>query len=81
MGGFRELVVWQRSKALAVRIYKLTQQGRFNSDYGLKDQVRRAAVSIPSNIAEGDERGTNKESDRFFHIAKDRWPNFKLSLK
>jgi four helix bundle protein len=70
MSGFRELKVWQRSKDLAVKVYKITQQGQFKCDYGLTDQMRRAAVSIPSNIAEGDERGTTKDAVRFFHIAK-----------
>ena len=68
--GFRELKVWQHSKDMAVYIYQLTNQGSFERDFGLKDQIRRAAVSIPSNIAEGDERNTNKESIRFFYIAK-----------
>ena len=70
MSGFRELVVWQKSKALAVATYKLTSQGAFARDFGLRDQIRRAAVSVPSNIAEGDERDTNKDSVRFLYIAK-----------
>ena len=70
MGGFKDLMVWQRSKALAVDIYQLTNQGDFSRDFALKDQMRRAAVSIPSNIAEGDERDTNRESSRFLYIAK-----------
>ena len=69
-GGFKELKVWQRGKDLAVFIYKLTDKGNFRSDYGLRDQIRRAAVSIPSNIAEGDERETDKEAVRYFYIAK-----------
>ncbi|MCX6556931.1 MAG: four helix bundle protein [Candidatus Aminicenantes bacterium] len=68
--GFRELKVWQRGKALAVKVYEISGKGRFNSDYGLREQVRRASVSIPSNIAEGDTLGTNKQSIRHFHIAK-----------
>lgn len=68
--GFRQLKVWQNSKELAVEIYKLTRGTPFSNDFGLRDQIRRAAVSIPSNIAEGDERGSNKESVRFFFIAK-----------
>jgi four helix bundle protein len=64
------LKVWQRSKELAVLIYKHTQEGLFNRDYGFKDQIRRAAVSVPSNIAEGDERGSNKDAIRFFYFAK-----------
>jgi len=68
--GFRGLVVWQKAKELAVAIYQLTDKGKISQDFGLKDQMRRAAVSICSNIAEGDERDTNKESVRFLYIAK-----------
>ena len=70
MSGFRELKVWQNSKELAVNIYRITQESVFSRDFGFKDQIRRAAVSIPSNIAEGDERGSNKDAVRFFYIAK-----------
>mgnify|MGYP001256748619 CR=1 FL=1 len=70
MAGFQELKVWQLSKELAVSIYKITNEKKFKSDFGLTDQIRRAAVSISSNIAEGDERGTNKEAVRFLFIAK-----------
>ena len=70
MGNFRELKVWQEAKELAVYIYRLTSHGAFARDYGLRDQIRRAAVSIASNIAEGDELGTNKQSVRFFYTAK-----------
>ena len=68
--GFKELIVWQRAKTLAVTIYKLTDHGSMRRDYGWTDQMRRSAVSVPSNIAEGDERGTDKESVRHFFIAK-----------
>ncbi len=70
MGNFRELKVWQRAKDFAVYIYKLTGSGAFLKDYGLRDQIRRAAVSIPSNIAEGDDSGTDKQSIKYFYIAK-----------
>ena len=70
MGNFHELKVWQRAKDLAVYIYRITEKGRFAKDYGLKDQWRRASVSIPSNVAEGDELNSNKQSIRFFYIAK-----------
>ena len=70
MGNFRELDVWKISKELAVNVYRLTNFNDFSKDYGLKDQIRRAAVSIPSNIAEGDESGYNKQSIRYFYIAK-----------
>ncbi len=69
MGNFRELTVWQDAKDLAVEIYRITEQGDFKKDFSLKDQIRRAAVSIASNIAEGDERFTNKEAIRFLYIA------------
>jgi four helix bundle protein len=68
--GFKELLVWQKARDLAVEIYKITNQGQFKQDFGLRDQIRRAAVSVPSNIAEGDERDTNKDAIRFFFIAK-----------
>jgi four helix bundle protein len=70
MGNFKKLNVWQQAKEFAVNIYKLTDQGQFNKDYGLRDQMRRSAVSIPSNIAEGDELETDKQSIRHFYIAK-----------
>jgi four helix bundle protein len=69
-GGFRKLLVWQRSKALAVAIYRVTTSQPLAADYGLRDQLRRAAVSICSNIAEGDARQTDKESIQYFFIAK-----------
>lgn len=70
MGKFQDLNVWQRAKNLAVFIYKITSDGKFSKDYGLRDQIRRAAVSVPSNISEGDELGTNKQAINFFYIAK-----------
>ncbi len=70
MGNFRELKVQQRSKDLAIYIYRVTGQESFSRDYSLKDQIRQAGVSMPSNIAEGDELGTDKQSIRFFYTAK-----------
>jgi len=70
MGKFEDLRVWQRAKELAVFIYKLTAHGKFYKDFGLRDQIRRAAVSVPSNIAEGDELDSDKQAIRFFYIAK-----------
>ena len=80
-GGFRELRVWQAGKDLAVAIYRATEQGPIARDYGLRDQMRRAAVSVPSNIAEGDERDTNKESVRFFYIAKGSLAELRTQLE
>ena len=70
MGNFKELKVWQHSKGLAVDIYRLTDQGLFIKDFGLRDQMRRSSVSIPSNIAEGDDLDTDKQSIRHFYIAR-----------
>ena len=70
MGKFRKLKVWQRGKDLAVNIYRTTGEGSFAKDYGLRDQIRRAAVSIPSNIAEGDELGSDKQAIRYFYTAR-----------
>lgn len=70
MGNFERLEVWSDAKALAVLIYKITDAGSISTDYGLKDQIRRAAVSIPSNIAEGEESGRNKRSINYFYISK-----------
>ncbi len=64
---FEELEVWKRGCRLAVRVYEALRHCR---DYGLKDQMTRAAVSIPSNISEGAERDTKPEFIRFLHIAK-----------
>lgn len=70
MGNFQNLRVWQHAKDLTVRIYKLTQVQAFIKDHGLKDQIRRSAVSIPSNIAEGDNLDTDRQSTRHFYIAR-----------
>ena len=67
---FEDLVAWQKSRMLAVAIYKATRRGPFERDFGLSGQMQRAAVSIPSNIAEGFERGTRPEFHRFLSTAK-----------
>ena len=66
---FEDLVCWQKGKELTNLIYKLSQRKKF-VDFSLKDQIRRAAVSIISNIAEGFERGTREEFIHFLFIAK-----------
>jgi four helix bundle protein len=70
MGNFQKLHVWQIAKEIAVKIYRLTRSNEFSKDFGLKDQIQRASVSIASNIAEGDELGTDKLSIRYFYISK-----------
>lgn len=71
MSNFEKLTVWHKAIDLAVLIYKMTEEkNSFKKDLGLKDQIRRASVSIPSNIAEGDELGSDKNASRQFYIAK-----------
>lgn len=67
---FEDLEVWKSARELTNRIYKITVEGGSAKDYGLRDQIRRAAVSIMSNIAEGYERGGNQEFIQFLSIAK-----------
>ena len=70
MSNYENLKVWQRSIMLARNIYQLTRRNEFQKDFGLRDQLRRSAVSVSSNIAEGDELGSDKQAVRHFYIAK-----------
>lgn len=65
-----EIEAWQKARELNRQIYSISGQGNFSRDYGLRDQIRRASVSIMANIAEGLERGGNKEFSQFLAIAK-----------
>jgi four helix bundle protein len=67
---FEDLRVWQKGIELVKQIYLLTAEGQLRTDFGLRDQLQRAAVSIPTNIAEGFERSSRKEYVRFLYIAK-----------
>jgi len=67
---YRRLVVWRRARDLAIDVYGATSSDAFRRDWGLRDQLRRAAVSIPSNIAEGNERGSPRERARFCYYAR-----------
>jgi four helix bundle protein len=67
---FEDLIAWQKARELTKRIYEVTRQGDFAKDFGLKDQIQRAAVSIMSNIAEGFERGGRAEFHQFLSTAK-----------
>ena len=70
MSGFRQLSVWQKSYALTLKIYNISKSFPNEERYGMTSQLRRAAYSIPSNIAEGYERNHRKEYLQFLHIAK-----------
>ena len=65
-----EIEVWNRGKALAVNVYQRCGNRAIAKDWGLWDQIKRSAISIPSNIAEGYERNSNNEFKRFLLIAK-----------
>lgn len=69
MRNFRELEIWKRSFTMVNEIYKITSQFPDSEKYGLVSQIRRSAVSIPSNIAEGCSRNSNKDFNRFLEIA------------
>ena len=67
---FEELQAWQKARALTVHVYHLTENRPFAQDFGLRDQIQRAASSIMHNIAEGFEAGSDKEFIRFLRIAR-----------
>jgi len=66
---YKELKVWQKSYQLCLEIYRITKRFPKEETYGLVSQIRRAAVSVPSNIAEGYGRKTTPEYVRFLYIA------------
>ncbi len=67
---FEEIEAWQKARELSNAIYEITLTGTFSKDYGLKDQINRSSGSVMDNIAEGFERGGNKEFIHFLSIAK-----------
>jgi four helix bundle protein len=67
---FRDLILWQRAMVLAVLVYQITRRFPREELYGITTQLRRAAVSIPSNIAEGAARRTTRDFINFLHIAR-----------
>lgn len=67
---FEDIEAWQKARELAKAMYALSNDGQFALDFGLRDQIRRASVSVMSNIAEGFGRGGNKEFIQFLSTAK-----------
>lgn len=67
---YEDLKCWHRAKDLAVDTYRLSMNGNLNQDFGLRDQLRKSAISVMSNIAEGKERGDPSEFVRFLNVAK-----------
>ena len=70
MKTYREIICWQKAITLVKSIYELTNSFPHSEQFGLTSQLRRASVSIPSNIAEGFGRGSNKDFRRFLDIAR-----------
>ena len=70
MSGFKQLKVWQKGIDLVIKVYKITESFPKSEMYGLFSQLRRCAVSIPSNIAEGSSRNNPKEFTQFLYIAQ-----------
>jgi four helix bundle protein len=68
--GFEEIQAWQKAYDVTLRVYRLTDNGAFAKDYGLRDQIRRASVSIMANIAEGHGRRSNSEFANFLNLAR-----------
>ncbi|MBX3266528.1 MAG: four helix bundle protein [Acidobacteria bacterium] len=69
-GGFEEIQAWQKAYEVTLRVYRITENGSFAKDFGLKDQIRRASVSIMANIAEGHGRRSNTEFANFLNLAR-----------
>ena len=67
---FEDIEAWKKARELAKEIYAISNEGLFSRDFGLRDQIRRAAVSVMANIAEGFDRGGNRELIQFLFIAK-----------
>jgi len=77
---FEDIDAWKKARELAKAIYALSAEGAFSRDFGLRDQIRRAAVSVMSNIAEGFERGGDIEFRRFLAIVKGSASEVKAQL-
>jgi four helix bundle protein len=75
-----KLIVWQKSHELVLKIYDITKDFPRDEMFGLTSQIRRAAVSIPSNIVEGKARGSNKEYKRFLLMARGSLEEVKYQL-
>ena len=69
MHQFKELEIWKRSRKFCSEIYQVTSRFPSDEKFGLTNQLKRAAVSVPSNIAEGSSRNSNKDFSRFLEIA------------
>ena len=80
VGKFEDLEVWKVARVLTNKVYDLTDIGRFSKDFGLRDQIRRASVSVLSNISEGFERETDADFGHFLSIARGSAAEVKAQL-
>ena len=78
---YRDLLAWIKARDLAAHILILSDNGLLRRSRSLCDQLQRSSLSVPSNIAEGEERGTNKEALRFLFIAKGSLAEFRTQLE
>src|SRR5213080_503771 len=67
---FEDLIAWQKARQLTKRVYLASREGPFAQDFGMCNQIRKSALSVPSNIAEGFERGSRAQFQHFLTIAK-----------
>ena len=77
---FEDLIAWQKARHLTKKVYDITKFGEFSKDFGIKEQIRKASVSVMSNIAEGFERGGRSEFHHFLVIAKGSCAELKSQL-
>ena len=71
---FEDIQAWQNARELTSQVYRLTKIGEFARDFGLRDQIRRATVSIMANVAEGFARRSDKDFANFLNIARSSVP-------
>lgn len=69
-GGFEEIQAWQKAYQVTLEVYRMTDNGKFAKDFGLRDQIRRASVSVMANVAEGHGRKSNLEFANFLNVAR-----------
>jgi four helix bundle protein len=81
MKTFRDLFIWQKAMTLVTNAYQITEKFPKEELFGLTSQIRRSAISLPSNIVEGYGRGSNKEFSRFINIAISSLFEFQTQIK
>jgi four helix bundle protein len=81
MNDFRELIIWQKAMDMIVDIYKISAKFPSEERYGLTSQIRRAVISVPSNIAEGFGRKTTSDFIHFLHISRGSLYEFQTQLE